>query len=190
MAIFERRNDRPAASSGPQRSGGWRAERSCCLARNAAAWRQGKKIANKPLRVKVGERSERIVARDPPEKGRYGRGPKQLDRRASAQGTSPPPRSQHHWSNSAIEPQRFASSDPAPTEKAQCSCRWRRHGRFGADPRYARESAAVRTASATHESFARRSQHCGTAQSRDLLGQLGAAALGPLGTAFRLDGAS
>ncbi|MFX5464929.1 hypothetical protein ABTD44_21390, partial [Acinetobacter baumannii] len=46
-------------------SGGWRAERSCCLARNAAAWRQGKKIANEPLRVKVGERSERIVARDP-----------------------------------------------------------------------------------------------------------------------------
>jgi hypothetical protein len=38
---------------------------------------QGKKIANEPLRVKVGERSERIVARDPPAKGRYGRGRKQ-----------------------------------------------------------------------------------------------------------------
>lgn len=38
-------------------------------------------------------------------------------------------------------------------------------------------------------SFARRSQHCGTAQDNDLLGQVGAAALGPLGTAFRLDGA-
>jgi len=74
MAIFKRRNDRPAAF-GPQRSGGWRAERSCCLARNAAAWRQGKKIANEPLRAKVGARSERIVARDPPAKGRYGRGP-------------------------------------------------------------------------------------------------------------------
>ena len=67
MAIFKRRNDRPAAF-GPQRSGGWRAERSCCLARNAAAWRQGKKIAHKPLRAEVGERSERIVARDPPAK--------------------------------------------------------------------------------------------------------------------------
>jgi len=52
------------------------AERSCCLARNAAAWWQGKKIANEPLQVKVGERSERIAARDPPAKGRYGRGPK------------------------------------------------------------------------------------------------------------------
>src|SRR5215471_15218340 len=83
MAIFERRNDRPAALARSV-SGGWRAERSCCLARNAAAWRQGKKIANEPLRVKVGERSERIVARDPPAKGRYGRGHKQLHRRSSA----------------------------------------------------------------------------------------------------------
>src|SRR5215471_12398254 len=82
MAIFERRNDRPAALARSV-SGGWRAERSCCLARNAAAWRQGKKIANEPLRVKVGERSERIVARDPPAKGRYGRGHKQLHRRSS-----------------------------------------------------------------------------------------------------------
>jgi hypothetical protein len=39
--------------------------------------RQGKKIAKEPLRVKVGERSERIVARDPPAKGRYGRWRKQ-----------------------------------------------------------------------------------------------------------------
>src|SRR6516225_10460504 len=84
MAICERRNDRPAALARSV-SGGWRAERSCCLARNAAAWRQGKKIAKKPLRVKVGERSERIVARDPPAKGRYGRGHRQLHRRASAQ---------------------------------------------------------------------------------------------------------
>src|SRR5215813_10588335 len=68
----------PAASA---EDGG--VERSCCLARNAAAWRQGKKIANEPLRVKVGERSERIVARDPPAKGRYGRGHKQLHRRSS-----------------------------------------------------------------------------------------------------------
>jgi hypothetical protein len=67
MAICERRNDRPAALARSV-SGGWRAERSCCLARNAAAWRQGKKIAKKPLRVKVGERSKRIVARDPPAK--------------------------------------------------------------------------------------------------------------------------
>jgi hypothetical protein len=52
---LERRNDRPAALARSV-SGGWRAERSCCLARNAAAWRQGKKIANEPLRVKVGER--------------------------------------------------------------------------------------------------------------------------------------
>jgi hypothetical protein len=34
----------------------------------------GKKIANEPLRVKVGEPSEHIVARDPPTKGRHGRG--------------------------------------------------------------------------------------------------------------------
>jgi len=62
-----------AATTGPQPlarsvSGGWRAERSCCFARNAAAWRQEKEIANEPLRAKVGERSERIVARDPPAK--------------------------------------------------------------------------------------------------------------------------
>src|SRR5258708_28150802 len=84
MAICERRNDRPAALARSV-SGGWRAERSCCLARNAAAWRQGKKIANEPLRVKVGERSERIVARDPPAKGRYGVGGISTHRRASAQ---------------------------------------------------------------------------------------------------------
>jgi hypothetical protein len=73
MAICERRNDRPAALARSV-SGGWRAERSCCLARNVAAWRQGKKIANEPLRVKVGERSEHIVVRDPPAKDRYGVG--------------------------------------------------------------------------------------------------------------------
>jgi hypothetical protein len=73
MAICERRNERPAAFA-RSASGGWWAERSCCFARNAAAWRQGKKIVNEPLRAKAGERSERIVARDPPEKGRYGRG--------------------------------------------------------------------------------------------------------------------
>ncbi|MGY8685446.1 hypothetical protein Q2941_48165 [Bradyrhizobium sp. UFLA05-153] len=67
MAIFERRNDWPAALARSV-SGGWRVERSCCFARNAAAWRQGKKIANEPLQAKVGERSERIVARDPPAK--------------------------------------------------------------------------------------------------------------------------
>src|SRR5205085_10462469 len=67
MAISERRNDRPAALARSV-SGGWQAERSCCLARNAAAWRQGKKIANEPLRAKVGEHNERIVARDPPAK--------------------------------------------------------------------------------------------------------------------------
>jgi hypothetical protein len=76
MAICERRNDRPA-SAGPQRQRRMVAERSCCLARNAAACRQGKKIVNEPLRAKVGERSERIVARDPPTKGGYGRGHKQ-----------------------------------------------------------------------------------------------------------------
>jgi hypothetical protein len=37
---------------------------------------RGKKIANEPLRVTVGERRERIVAHDPPAKGRYGREPK------------------------------------------------------------------------------------------------------------------
>src|SRR5579872_2537754 len=72
MAISQRRNDRPAAA-GPQRQWRMAAERSCCLARNAAVWRQGKKIANKPLQAKVGERRERIVARDPPAKGQYGR---------------------------------------------------------------------------------------------------------------------
>jgi len=57
---MNRRNDRPAALARSV-SGGWRAERSCCLARNAAAWRQGKKIANEPLRVKVGEHGEWCV---------------------------------------------------------------------------------------------------------------------------------
>src|SRR5438552_4590284 len=95
MAICERRNDRPAALARSV-SGGWRVERSCCLPKNAAAWRQGKKIANEPLRVKVGERSERIVARDPPAKGRYGRGRKQPHRRESAQRHPPPPRPRHH----------------------------------------------------------------------------------------------
>src|SRR6266404_5538846 len=85
MAIFERRNDRPAALARSV-SGGWRAERSCCLARNAAAWRQGKKVANEPLRVKVGERSERIVARDPPAKGRYGVGGGSLNREHRLKG--------------------------------------------------------------------------------------------------------
>jgi hypothetical protein len=37
--------------------------------------RQGKKIANEPLRAKVGERSERIVARDPPAKADMDAGP-------------------------------------------------------------------------------------------------------------------
>jgi hypothetical protein len=37
------------------------------------AWRQGKKIANRPLRAKVGEHSERIVARDRPAKDPNGR---------------------------------------------------------------------------------------------------------------------
>src|SRR6516162_11304402 len=100
MAICERRNDRPAALARSV-SGGWRAERSCCLARNAAAWRQGKKIANEPLRVKVGERSERIVARDPPAKGRYGRGRKEPDRRATAQGHPLPTRFAAPGSSSA-----------------------------------------------------------------------------------------
>jgi len=45
----------------------------------------GKKIANEPLRAKLGERRERIVARDPPAKGRYGRGQRQSHRRAPAQ---------------------------------------------------------------------------------------------------------
>ena|SRR6516225_4111120 len=67
MAIFERRNDRPAAAA-RSASEGWRAERSCCFARNAVAWRQGKKIANEPLRAKVGERRERIVASNQPAK--------------------------------------------------------------------------------------------------------------------------
>jgi hypothetical protein len=72
MAIRERRNDRPAALARGV-SEGWRAERSSWLARNAAIWWQGKKIANEPLRVKVGERKlERIVARDRPTKGGYG----------------------------------------------------------------------------------------------------------------------
>jgi hypothetical protein len=72
MATCERRKDWPAALARSV-SGGWRAERSCCLARNAAAWRQGKKIANEPLLAKGGERSERIVVRDPPAKTAMGR---------------------------------------------------------------------------------------------------------------------
>src|SRR5207302_6468502 len=60
-----------------------------CLARNAATWRQGKKIANEPLRAKVGEYSERIVARDPPATGRYGVGTKRAHRRALAQRHPP-----------------------------------------------------------------------------------------------------
>ena len=61
-------------ADGPRFEDGSPATLIGCLARNAAAWRQGKKIANEPLRVKVGERSERIVARDLPAKGRYGLG--------------------------------------------------------------------------------------------------------------------
>src|SRR5258707_6952571 len=91
MAIFERRNDRPAALARSEAEDG-RAERSCCLARNAAAWRQGKKIANEPLRVKVGERSERIVARDPPAKGRYGLGGSSPTGEHRLKGTSQPRR--------------------------------------------------------------------------------------------------
>jgi len=62
MAICEHRNDRPAALARSV-SGGWQAERSCCLARNAATWRQGKKVANEPLRVKVGERKPSVLWR-------------------------------------------------------------------------------------------------------------------------------
>src|SRR6185436_5597378 len=100
MAICERRNDRPAALARSV-SGGWRAKRSCCLARNAAAWRQGKKIANEPLRVKVGERSERIVARDPPAKGRYGVGGSSSTGDHRIKGTPSPPRLRHHSSCSS-----------------------------------------------------------------------------------------
>jgi hypothetical protein len=44
------------------------ARRAILLVREECASAQGKKIASKPLRGKVGERSERIVARDPPAK--------------------------------------------------------------------------------------------------------------------------
>ena len=57
MAICERRNDRPAASAHSV-SGGWRAERSCCLARNAAAWRQGEEDRERAIASK-GRRAQR-----------------------------------------------------------------------------------------------------------------------------------
>ena len=69
----------------------------------------GEEDREEPLRVKAGERSERIVARDPPAKGRYGRGPNSLTGEQRLKGT-PPPRLRHHGSNSAIEPQRLAPS--------------------------------------------------------------------------------
>src|ERR1700751_3257338 len=106
MAIFERRNDRPAAL-GPQRSGGWRVERSCCLARNAAAWRQGKKIAKEPLREKAGERSERIVARDKPAKGRYGRGCKRPPQESIGSKASHLSRDRDNTRSRAIETRRM-----------------------------------------------------------------------------------
>lgn len=68
MAISQRHNNRTAALARSM-SEGWRVERSCWLGRNAATRRQGKKIANEPLRVKVGEGiPEPIVARDWPQK--------------------------------------------------------------------------------------------------------------------------
>ena len=117
MAICERRNDRPAALARSV-SGGWRAERSCCLAKNAAAWRQGKKIANEPLRVKVGERSERIVARDPPTKGRYGVGGSNPTGEHRLKGSPTTPRSRPTTAKEAhaIEVQRF---DPSPRSNGE-----------------------------------------------------------------------
>ena len=140
MAIFERRNDRPAAL-GPQRSGGWRVDRSCCLARNAAAWRQGKKIANEPLREKVGERSERIVARDPPTKGRYGEDGSNPQEGIGSQAP-------HHRRDRTPQQQKRCTLPGHsgfdhrrdPTEKARLLVRptWpaRRCRRVGANPRY------------------------------------------------------
>jgi hypothetical protein len=117
MAICERRNDWPAALARSEAEDGGLSD--LVAARGMPPlWRQGKKIANKPLRVKVGERSERIVARDPPAKGRYGRGYKQPDRRALLKSVLPRPR-QRHYSSSAIEPQRFASPIPIQWRRAR-----------------------------------------------------------------------
>jgi len=77
---------RPARSLGPQRSGGWRAERSCCLARNAAAWRQGEKIANEPLRAKRPASAASLLWRViRQQKDDMDVGPKRAHRRALAQ---------------------------------------------------------------------------------------------------------
>jgi len=59
----------------------------------------GKKIANEPLRVKVGEHSERIVARDPPAKGRYGLGGSSPTGEHRLKGTSKPRRSRRRHSS-------------------------------------------------------------------------------------------
>jgi hypothetical protein len=69
MAIFERRNDLPAALARSEAEDGGLSDLVASRGMPPLG-RQGKKIANEPLRVKVGKRSERIVARDPPAKGR------------------------------------------------------------------------------------------------------------------------
>jgi hypothetical protein len=77
----------------------------------------GEEDREQAIAGKVGERSERIVACDPPAK-------RPLWTRAQAtrqagnglKGILPPPRQRHH-SSSAIEPQRFASLIPDPMEK-------------------------------------------------------------------------
>src|SRR5262245_32994910 len=104
MAVSERRSDRPAAPG----------SREEC--RRLAA---GEEDRERAIAVKVGERGERIAACDPPIKGRYGRGQKQPDRRASAQRHPLPcDRQTTAVVGCAIELQRLAPP-LHPTEKAR-----------------------------------------------------------------------
>src|ERR1043165_6953477 len=89
MAIYECRNDWPAALA-RSISGGWRAERSCWLARNAATWRQRKKIGTSHWGQRSASESGsalwRLIGQ---QKDRYGRGlTQQFIRKASAKATT------------------------------------------------------------------------------------------------------
>jgi len=87
------------------------------------------------LRVKVGERSERIVARDPPAKGRYGVGGSSACRRTSAQKAYQHRRGDDHTAAASTPTLRDALfSDPTEQRRFDYSCGRRvKPLRFAAD---------------------------------------------------------
>jgi hypothetical protein len=90
MAIFERRNDRPAPLARSEAEDGGLSD--LVASRGMPPLGGRGRRSNEPLRVKVGERSERIVARDPPAKGRYGSGGSSPTGEHRLKGTSQPRR--------------------------------------------------------------------------------------------------